>query len=247
MMSLYGKIESLLFVVGEEGISLDELSFLLKKETSEIFEGIRFLEHKYQGDKDCALHVLEVGNQFVLSTKKEYAATLKQYAQSPMSNHLSQAALETLSIIAYKQPVTRMEIDEIRGVQSTGSVQKLLARQLIEEKGRVNAPGRAILYGTSPYFMNYFGLETINDLPSVEEMEEELSQELPSDLFFDKFKKELEGQGIHDTESFNELVNRYDDLSNGEVSSKDTKINISDLGEDSSTFAENDMNEGIGE
>ncbi|RSU15570.1 SMC-Scp complex subunit ScpB [Vagococcus elongatus] len=238
MKSLYGKIESLLFVVGEEGISLDELSFLLKKETAEVFEAIRFLEHKYQKDRDCALHILEVGNQFILSTKKECADLLKKYAQSPMSNHLSQAALETLSIIAYKQPVTRMEIDEIRGVQSTGSVQKLLARQLIEEKGRVNAPGRAILYGTSTYFMNYFGLETINDLPSVKEMEAELIHELPSDLFFDKFKKELEGQGIHDAESFEEIVSKFDDSSIEEAS---------DLDKEGPAQIKDDIEEGIGE
>lgn len=88
----------------------------------------------------------------MLSTKKEYASLLKQYAQSSINQSLSQAALECLSIVAYKQPITRAEIEELRGVQSSGSVQKLVTRRLIEEKSRVDGPGRAILYGTTAYF-----------------------------------------------------------------------------------------------
>lgn len=206
MLNLIGKLESLLFVAGEEGVSLDELAYLVSEKTNIVYGSIKELEEKYREDASCAFHILEVGNQFVLSTKKEFASVLKNYAQSPMSNHLSQAALETLSIIAYKQPITRVEIDEIRGVQSTGSIQKLLARQLIQENGRVEGPGRPILYGTSDYFMNYFGLEKLTDLPSVEEMEKEFAEEMPNDLFFDKFKDELEEQGIHGAEQLQELV-----------------------------------------
>ena len=106
-----------------------------------------------------------------------------------MSNRLSQAALETLAIVAYKQPITRSEVDEIRGVQSAGSVQKLAARQLIEEKGRVEGPGRAILYGTTEYFMDYFGLKDLEELPDIQSMEEELLEELPTDLFFDRYQE----------------------------------------------------------
>lgn len=192
-MNITGQIEALLFVAGDEGISLDELSYLIEEPTADIFDGIEALKKRYIEDQAAAIHILEVGNHFILTTKKDYANLIKNYAQSPLSNTLSQAALETLSIIAYKQPVTRMEVDEIRGVQSAGSVQKLSARQLIEEKGRVDGPGRAILYGTTDYFMNYFGLETIQDLPSIEEMEAEIDQEIPSDLFFENFKEDLDG------------------------------------------------------
>ena len=106
-----------------------------------------------------------------------------------MSNALSQAALETLSIIAYKQPISRIEIDEIRGVQTSGSIQKLVARQLIEEKYRVDGPGRAILYGTTKYFMDYFGLKSLDELPDIQQMEDELEEELPMDLFLIVIKK----------------------------------------------------------
>lgn len=192
-MEITGQIEALLFVAGDEGISLDELAYIVEEPTADIFEGIEKLKGRYIDDKSSAIHILEVGNHFILTTKKDYASLVKNYAQSPLSNTLSQAALETLSIIAYKQPITRMEVDEIRGVQSAGSVQKLAARQLIAEKSRVDGPGRAILYGTTDYFMNYFGLETLHDLPSIEEMEAEIDQEIPSDLFFANFKEDLDG------------------------------------------------------
>lgn len=188
-MTKLSELEAILFVVGEEGVSLDELSYLLELPTAKVYELLTKLEENYAQSKDSALHILEVGNQFVLSTKKTFATLLKKYAQSPISNNLSQAALETLSIIAYKQPITRVEIDEIRGVQSSGSVQKLVARQLIEEKGRVDGPGRAILYGTTAYFMDYFALKSLDELPDIQEMEEEIEEELPLDLFFDRYKE----------------------------------------------------------
>ena len=115
------ELEAILFVVGDEGIGLEELSYLLNSKTAQTYEMIQTLQSRYDEDENSALHILEVGNHFVLTTKKEFAPLLKKYAQSPMSNSLSQAALETLAIIAYKQPLTRMEVDEIRGVQSSGA------------------------------------------------------------------------------------------------------------------------------
>lgn len=187
------ELEAILFVVGDEGIGLEELSYLLNTKTAQTYEMIQILQKRYYEDSDSALHILEVGNHFVLTTKKEFAPLLKKYAQSPLSNSLSQAALETLAIIAYKQPLTRMEVDEIRGVQSSGSVQKLVARQLIEEKGRVDGPGRAILYGTTDYFMDYFGLKSLAELPDIEAMENELTEDVPMDLFFDRFNETENG------------------------------------------------------
>lgn len=192
-MNELSQIEAMLFVVGEEGIGLEELAFTLQRSTSEIYQNIIDLKKKYEEDETVALTILEVGNHFVLTTKKEFAPLLKEFARSPMANRLSQAALEALSIIAYKQPVARSEIDELRGVQSSGAVQTLVARQLIEEKGRVDGPGRAILYGTSEYFMDYFGLKDIKELPDVQQMEEDLADEdEPLDLFYDRFKEEDE-------------------------------------------------------
>lgn len=190
-MNQLSRIEAMLFVVGEEGIGLEELAFTLKKSTPEIYQTVSELKENYESNEASALTILEVGNHFVLTTKKVFAPLLKDFARSPLANRLSQAALETLSIIAYKQPVTRSEIDELRGVQSSGAVQTLVARQLIEEKGRVDGPGRAILYGTSTYFMDYFGLKDMEDLPDVQKMEEDLADdEEPLDLFYDRFKEE---------------------------------------------------------
>ncbi|OJG46649.1 segregation and condensation protein B [Enterococcus hermanniensis] len=187
------QIEAMLFVVGDEGLSLEELSFTLDCPTAELYDVINELKKHYENDESSALTILEVGNHFVLSTKKIFAPLLKDFARSPMSNRLSQAALETLSIIAYKQPITRSEVDELRGVQSSGAVQTLVARQLIEEQGRVEGPGRAILYGTSNYFMDYFGLKDIKELPDVQMMEADLAdEEEPLDLFYDRFKEEDE-------------------------------------------------------
>ncbi|HPJ00478.1 MAG TPA: SMC-Scp complex subunit ScpB [Enterococcus sp.] len=191
-MSKLSQLEAILFIVGDEGIGLEELSYLLEEATPKIYQYIQTLNQRYQESNDAALNILEVGNHFILTTKKEFAPLLKKYAQSPMSNRLSQAALETLAIIAYKQPITRVEIDEIRGVQSAGSVQKLVARQLIEEKGRVEGPGRAILYGTTTYFMDFFGLKNLDELPDIQTMEDDLADEMPNDLFFDRYQ-ELEG------------------------------------------------------
>lgn len=190
-MNKSSELEALLFVVGDEGIGLEELSYLLNLPTEAVYQLIQELQGRYQVSEQTALNILEVGNHFVLTTKREFAPLLKKYAQSPLANRLSQAALETLAIIAYKQPITRMEVDEIRGVQSSGSVQKLAARQLIEEKGRVEGPGRAILYGTTSYFMDYFGLKDLAELPDIQSMESELEEELPLDLFFDRYQEEI--------------------------------------------------------
>lgn len=190
-MNKISEIEAILFVVGDEGIALEELSYLLELTTGQVYPLIQELNESYLKDANRGLQILEVGNQFILTTKKALAPLLKRYAQSPMSNRLSKAAIETLAIIAYKQPITRMEVEEVRGVKSSGSIQRLTGLQLIEEQGRVDGPGRPILYGTTSYFMDYFGLKTINELPDIQQMEADLAEEMPKDLFFDQFQKEI--------------------------------------------------------
>ncbi|QZN88966.1 SMC-Scp complex subunit ScpB [Vagococcus lutrae] len=190
-MTLQGKIESLLFVVGDEGLTLDELAYLCEDNTATIYRMIEQMNERYTSETHSSFYIMETGHRFTLVTKKEYAPLLQKYAQSPMSNKLSQASLETLAIIAYKQPVTRAEIDEIRGVQSSGALQNLVTRHLIKEVGRVEGPGRPILYGVTDYFMNYFGLEQLSELPSISEMEAELSEMTTEDLFFQSSVKEI--------------------------------------------------------
>ncbi|MEQ7217789.1 SMC-Scp complex subunit ScpB [Vagococcus fluvialis] len=191
-MKVSSKIEALLFVAGNEGLTLTEISHMINLSTASLYNEITELKKNYEESEESSLTILEVGDRFMLSTKKEYASLLKQYAQSSINQSLSQAALECLSIIAYKQPITRAEIEELRGVQSSGSVQKLVTRRLIEEKSRVDGPGRAILYGTTAYFLDYFGLKTVDELPPVEQLDENAEKEIPNDLFFDRFKEQFE-------------------------------------------------------
>lgn len=191
-MRSYRELEALLFIAGQEGIGLDDLSYVLKEPTADVFAAIQLLNQQFEEDSHSPYIILELGNQFVLSTKKELNPLLKEYAQSPLSAKLSQAALETLAIIAYKQPVTRTEIETIRGVKTTGSIQKLIALQLIQEMGRVDGPGRAILYGTTEYFMNYFGIKNLTELPDIEQMSADLADDSTFDLFDGIVDEELD-------------------------------------------------------
>lgn len=191
-MKVISKIEALLFVAGNEGLTLTEIAHMVNLSTASLYNEITELKKRYEESEENSLTILEVGERFMLSTKKEYATLLKQFAQSSINQSLSQAALECLSIVAYKQPITRAEIEELRGVQSSGSVQKLVTRRLIEEKSRVDGPGRAILYGTTSYFLDYFGIKTVDELPPVEQLDESAEKEIPNDLFFDRFKEQFE-------------------------------------------------------
>ncbi|MGO3838475.1 MAG: SMC-Scp complex subunit ScpB [Vagococcus sp.] len=191
-MRIENKVEALLFVAGNEGLSLNELAHLLNVTMATTYDILETMKKEYSETKETSLKVLEVGDRFLLTTKKEYATVIKEYAQTSINQSLSQAALECLSIVAYQQPITRSEIEGLRGVQSSGSVQKLVSRRLIEEKGRVEGPGRAILYGTTDYFLDYFGLKSIDDLPAVDELEEKAEEVIPNDLFFDRFKDQFD-------------------------------------------------------
>ena len=187
-MTKLSELEALLFIVGEEGISNEELSGLLNLSEAEVANLVKELKDSYAQNPHSALHIFETESHYVLTTKKELAPLLKRYAQGT-SNTLSQAAVETLAIIAYKQPITRAEIEQIRGVHVSGAVQRLAAHKLIEEKGRVEGPGRPILYGTTGYFLDYFGLKSLEELPDTQEMEISLEEDVSPDLFFDGMNK----------------------------------------------------------
>ena len=185
------QLESLLFVAGDEGMSINELSYVLSLSTEQVFEGLVQLNQKYKEDETCAIELKEYANRYMMTTKGKYQNLLQKYSQSPMAARLSQAALETLAVIAYKQPLTRMEVDQIRGVNSSASIQKLLNFQLIEEKGRLEVPGRPRIYATTDYFMDYFGLKNIDELPDISEMEADLAQN-QSHLLFKEITEEEE-------------------------------------------------------
>lgn len=166
-MSAEGAIESLLFVAGEDGIGVDELANLLEIKEEWALYYVMVLSQKLQRDRQSGLRIAVINERIQLVTKSQYGQVVKNYAVSPFATKLSQAALETLAIIAYQQPVTRLAIDDIRGVQSSNMIHKLLERDLIMETGRQNSPGRPIIYGVTNYFYQYFGLESLEDLPDI--------------------------------------------------------------------------------
>ncbi|NEW63392.1 SMC-Scp complex subunit ScpB [Granulicatella sp. zg-ZJ] len=195
MSNQIGAVESLLFVSGDTGLTLLELSDLLHIQTSDVTVLLETLQQKYHDDEQCGLALVSFANRYQIVTKGIYSEVIKEYAVSPFATKLSQAALETLAIIAYKQPLTRAQIDQIRGVQSTGALQKLQMRDLIESKGRENSPGKPILYGTTDYFMNYFGITDMSELPDLDQLEM-IQEDTLQDLFEERYKKEYQTNDV---------------------------------------------------
>lgn len=164
-MSYLAKLEALLFLAGEEGLSPGQLSELLSLAAPALAQQLEKLKEKYEADEHSALQLLETGKVYRLVTKEEHAPLLRSYAKTPTNQSLSRASLETLSIIAYKQPITRVEVDEIRGVNSSGAIAKLLAFDLIKEAGKKEVIGRPNLYATTDYFLDFLGINHLEELP----------------------------------------------------------------------------------
>ncbi|MFC0271535.1 SMC-Scp complex subunit ScpB [Metabacillus herbersteinensis] len=184
-------VEALLFAAGDEGLTIKQLSTVLDQDELAVKEIISELSADYQ-DNDRGIVLVEIANMYQLTTKKEHADYLKKLVETPANTSLSQAALETLAIIAYRQPITRVEIEEVRGVKTERPLHTLVSKVLVKEIGRAEGTGRAILYGTTKEFLEYFGLKTIKELPALpEKMEDESFQE-EADLFFEKFNETLE-------------------------------------------------------
>ena len=183
MTNYISVLEGLLFVAGDDGITLEEASYILELERSAVRQLLDELKKRLE-DENSGLELLLTASHYKLVTKASLKSYIEKYAVSPYSSQLSQASLETLAIIAYKQPVTRVDIESIRGVQSSGSIQKLLLRDLIEEAGRLETPGRPKLYKTTAYFMDYFGLESLDVLPDASDLFD-LDSEEANQLFRD--------------------------------------------------------------
>ena len=183
MTNYISVLEGLLFVAGDDGITLEEASYILELERSAVRQLLDELKKRLE-DENSGLELLLTASHYKLVTKASLKSYIEKYAVSPYSSQLSQASLETLAIIAYKQPVTRVDIESIRGVQSSGSIQKLLLRDLIEEAGRLDSPGRPKLYKTTAYFMDYFGLESLDALPDTSDLFD-LDSEEANQLFRD--------------------------------------------------------------
>ncbi|MGY3724050.1 condensin subunit ScpB [Granulicatella balaenopterae] len=194
MIRSIATVQALLFVAGDEGLSLEQISSLLEIARPAASQMIEELTEKLADDDMSGLEIIKTANAYKIVTKEEFEKVIKQYAVSPYAAQISNAAMETLAIIAYKQPVTRLDIEQIRGVQCSGALQKLLLRDLIEEAGRLESPGRPKLYRTTKYFMDYFGLDNLAELPDAQELfalGEEEAEQLFSDNeeLFEKWQK----------------------------------------------------------
>lgn len=166
-MNFKAIVEGLLFVSGDEGLSLEQICTIVEKTKEETSKIIKELYQDYE-NLDRGMHIEFLGNKFKFTTKAEHKEFYKKLIKEDENSYLSQSALETLAIIAYNAPITRIEIDEIRGVNSSYVVRKLLLKGLIEEAGRSDIAGRPIIYNITTKFLDYFGLGSIDELPKIE-------------------------------------------------------------------------------
>lgn len=181
-------LEGLLFVVGEDGLTIDQIKDVLDIDEENAKEILMTLKKEYEEDSR-GLRIDFLGNRIKLTTKFEHREYYQKLIENPETNFLSQAALETLAIIAYNEPITRVQVDAIRGVGSTQIIRKLVAKGFIKEFGRSELPGRPILYETTSEFLDYFGLSTIEDLPNIDDFTTNLEKEdeEDSDLYTSKY------------------------------------------------------------
>lgn len=186
-------LEGLLFVVGEEGLTLEQIEDVLGINEDESKELLKNLKREYEED-GRGLRIDFLGNRFKLTTKYEHREYYQKLIENPETNVLSQAALETLAIIAYNEPITRVQVDALRGIGSSQMIRKLVAKGFIKEVGRSELPGRPILYETTSEFLDYFGLSTIDDLPDMNQFIEEADESdesEESDLYTSRYKEEI--------------------------------------------------------
>ncbi len=161
-------IEALLFVSGEP-LSAQQIAGILEADEQDVVVLLKEIKADCERE-NRGFFLLEIAGGFIFSTRAEHAGYIEKLIK-PRLNTLSQAALETLAIISYHQPVTRSEIEEIRGVKCDSSLNTIMERGLIDEAGRKEAPGRPILYKTTPEFLKYMGLKSLDDLPKIKKDE----------------------------------------------------------------------------
>lgn len=181
-------LEGLLFASGDEGITIKQIAKVLDVPNEAVEHLIEELKYDYE-HVNRGMIIIQSNEVYHLTTKPEHSSYYKKLLESPRTTRMSQATLETLAIIAYEQPITRVEIEEVRGVNSDYSVQTLVARSLVESIGRKDAIGRPMLFGTTKDFLTYFGLSSLDELPPLPKdiMQEDVTAE--ADLFFKKMNE----------------------------------------------------------
>lgn len=175
-------VSAILFAMGDS-VEIKKLADAIGFSEDETRELIGKMKAKFERNKDFGLTIVELDDSVQMCSKTEMYEYLIKVAKIPKNMHLSDTALETLSIIAYKQPVTRAEVEKIRGVSCDHPINKLLEFGLICELGRLNAPGRPLLFGTTEQFLRSFGVKSIDDLPDIapdrlEEFKKEAAEEI---------------------------------------------------------------------
>lgn len=173
-------VEAILFTMGE-AVEIERLAAAVEHDEDTVRRIIRSMMTRYDNE-DRGIHLIELDGSFQLCTKPEMYEYLIKIAHIPKKYVLTDVLLETLSIIAYKQPITRLEVEKIRGVSCDHAVNKLVEYGLIYEVGRLDAPGRPILFATTEEFLRYFGIESLDDLPilnqeTIEDFREEAEKE----------------------------------------------------------------------
>lgn len=157
-------IEGLLFISGDEGIDAKQIAEIVELPEDLVTDLLEDMKADFRRN-GRGMQIVEVAKAYQLTTLPEHVPYFEKLATSPSQSTLSQAALETLAIIAYKQPIIRSDIEEIRGVKCEKALQTLLSKQLIREAGRAEGIGRPILYATTKDFLEHFGLRSLADLP----------------------------------------------------------------------------------
>ena len=160
-------IEAILFTMGD-AIEIEKIAQAIQLNVAQTKKILEDMAKRYEKE-DRGIQLIELENSYQLSTKKEMYEYLIRIAKQPKKHVLSDVLLETLSIIAYRQPVTRAEIEKIRGVSCEHAVNKLLEYELVKEIGRLDAPGKPILFGTTEEFLRSFGVQSLEELPVVNE------------------------------------------------------------------------------
>ena len=176
-----GIIESILFTMGDS-VEVGKIAKAIEQDVDTTRKLIHRMMDKYESE-DRGVRIIELEDSFQMCTKKETYEYLIRVATQPKKHALTDILLETLSIIAYKQPVTKLEIEKIRGVKSDHAVNKLVEYNLVCERGRLDAPGKPILFGTTEEFLRRFSIPSLDDLPSpnpeqVETFKEEAEEEV---------------------------------------------------------------------
>ncbi|MFB4163494.1 SMC-Scp complex subunit ScpB [Alteribacillus sp. JSM 102045] len=186
-LDIQAVIEALLYVCGDEGLMIEDVARTLHISEKDAEHQLHICQERMEQSMP-GLAVKKTGNRFQLVTNEKVAPFIEELAKVPERGKLSQASLETLAIIAYNQPITRTEIDDIRGVKSEKAIQTLINKALITDAGRAQSTGRPILYKTTNRFLEYFNLASLNELPALDEPEDHRFTE-EADLFFDNIQQ----------------------------------------------------------